>query len=237
MVMVTVQVSGTCLTVQDGRRVVLRAGQFALTDTTQPYARVCPGECVQYAFRIPHARLALPRPALREMTSRALGPGNPVADVAAGYLTRLGSEAALRTGPAADLALSAGIDLVRAAIVAELADDARREHETLTVQIMAYVRTHLAEHDLTPARIAAAHHVSLRQLYTVLGRAGISPADWIRSLRLEAARDDLRRMPAPAVATVGRRWGFMDPTNFSRAFRQAYGMSPRECRDTRLPPR
>jgi len=230
MVMVTVQLAGSCLTVQGGHRVVLQAGQFALTDTTQPYARVCPGDCHQYAFRIPAARLALPGPALREVTSRAFGAGSPVAGAAAGYLTRLASEEALRRGPAAELALAAGIDLVRATVVAELADDTDLRPDPLTTRILAYVREHLAEPELTPARIAAAHHMSLRQLYTVLGRSGISPADWIRGLRLEAARDDLRHRPGPTVAAIGRRWGFADPTNFSRAFRQAYGMTPREWR-------
>ncbi|HEX6452329.1 MAG TPA: AraC family transcriptional regulator [Trebonia sp.] len=32
------------------------------------------------------------------------------------------------------------------------------------------------------------------------------------------------------MAAIARRWGFADSTHFSRRFRQAYGMSPREWR-------
>jgi AraC-like DNA-binding protein len=34
------------------------------------------------------------------------------------------------------------------------------------------------------------------------------------------------------VAVVAHRWGFTNPAHFSRVFRAAYGMSPRECQAT-----
>jgi AraC-like DNA-binding protein len=37
------------------------------------------------------------------------------------------------------------------------------------------------------------------------------------------------RMPT-TIGTVARRWGFTDSTHFSRRFRGAYGLSPREWR-------
>jgi AraC-like DNA-binding protein len=39
-----------------------------------------------------------------------------------------------------------------------------------------------------------------------------------------------RQAPSTTVAAIARRWGFADPTHFSRVFRAAYGMSPREWR-------
>jgi AraC-like DNA-binding protein len=36
------------------------------------------------------------------------------------------------------------------------------------------------------------------------------------------------------VETVARRWGFVDMSSFSRAFRAEYGMSPRQWRELGL---
>jgi AraC-like DNA-binding protein len=41
-------------------------------------------------------------------------------------------------------------------------------------RILAYVRHHLSEADLEPARIAAAHHISTRYLYRLFEKEGIS---------------------------------------------------------------
>ena len=36
-----------------------------------------------------------------------------------------------------------------------------------------------------------------------------------------------------SMAAIGARWGLLDPASFSRAFRAAYGVSPREYRASR----
>jgi AraC-like DNA-binding protein len=35
---------------------------------------------------------------------------------------------------------------------------------------------------------------------------------------------------ATAIASIAREWGFTDPSSFTRMFKNAYGMSPREWR-------
>ena len=95
-----------------------------------------------------------------------------------------------------------------------------------------YVRDHLHERDLTAKRIATAHHVSVRHLYATLARAGISLHNSIQQQRLEECRRELRdpRCAHMAVATIGSRWGFVDPSHFGRLFKAAYGMTPNEWR-------
>ena len=64
----------------------------------------------------------------------------------------------------------------------------------------------------------------MRYLYKVLAERGISLADWIRTHRLEACRQELARAcPATIIAAVARRHGFCDMSSFSRAFRAEYG--------------
>ncbi|MFD0592018.1 helix-turn-helix transcriptional regulator [Catellatospora coxensis] len=85
--------------------------------------------------------------------------------------------------------------------------------------------------------MAATHNISVRHLYAVLSRSGISLGDWIRTRRLAECR---RELAGPngrlrTIAAIGRSWGFTDATHFSKVFKQAYGISPRAWRDEHRP--
>ena len=101
--------------------------------------------------------------------------------------------------------------------------------DTLLTRVTTYVQQHLRDPDLTPEGIAAAHNMSVRQIYKAFAAAGTSLEQWIIDQRLEAARIELRT-PAGrrrAVAATARACGFRDASHFSRRFRAAYGLSPR----------
>ncbi|MGW6798351.1 helix-turn-helix domain-containing protein [Streptomyces sp. NPDC055039] len=106
----------------------------------------------------------------------------------------------------------------------------------LRTRINTYIEQHLADPDLTPQTIADAHHISLRHLQQLLAEDDTSPAAWLRHRRLERCRFDLAdpRLYARPIRAVAARWGFTDPAHFSRLFRAAYGIPPRDYRD--LPP-
>ncbi|GIG84031.1 hypothetical protein Pka01_71580 [Planotetraspora kaengkrachanensis] len=113
-------------------------------------------------------------------------------------------------------------------------DDLAREplHHTLLQRVMSYILLHLAERDLSAERIAAEHHISVRQLYLTLSQAGISLGDWVRSQRLEKCKLELAS-PAyqfTTIEAIAYRWGFASAPHFSRVFKAAYGVSPREWR-------
>jgi AraC-like DNA-binding protein len=82
------------------------------------------------------------------------------------------------------------------------------------------------------AQVAAAHHISERHLYNILGAGGITLADWIRTQRLQRCRNDIAgsAFHATPIASIARGWGFSDPSSFTRMFKNAYAMSPREWR-------
>ncbi len=131
---------------------------------------------------------------------------------------------------AADLA-AATVDLTRALIVSAAGDRRERAvlHGALRARVATHVRAHLPEPDLTPARIAAEHHVSLRTLYNAWGDQDGSLADWSIRQRLERVRRELALSPRPpTVSAAARAWGFVSAAHFTRRFRAAYGLSPRE---------
>lgn len=60
---------------------------------------------------------------------------------------------------------------------------------------------------------------------------GVSPMEYLLSLRLSAARDLLEHS-AKTIGEIAEETGFEDSNYFSRAFRKSSGMSPREFRRT-----
>ncbi len=127
------------------------------------------------------------------------------------------------------------IELMRAVITthldtAELGKDSLKA--TLPLRILEYARAHLHDPHLGAAQVAAAHHISQRHLYNILGASGITLADWIRKQRLERCRNDIAASAfhATPIASIAHGWGFTDPSSFTRTFKNAYGMSPREWR-------
>ncbi|MER5325176.1 helix-turn-helix domain-containing protein [Streptosporangium roseum] len=237
-VFVSLQLSGSSMVIQGGREAVLNPGDLALYDTLLPYTLVNPEGIHQHFFRIPRAELALPPRAIDRITAVRLGRENPVADLASTYFARL-ADSQRRLGGHDSLA-QPSIELLRAVIASRLGDDrlAREAlHTTLDRRIIEYLRAHLAEPDLSAARVARAHHISIRQLYSIMADAGLSLASWIRTHRLEECRKALAQPDArhQTIETVAHRWGFTNATHFSRLFKQAYGKTPREWRELNTP--
>jgi AraC-like DNA-binding protein len=234
-IFLALQLAGSSLIVQDGREAVLRPGELAFSESTSPYTLLDGDGIRQHFFSIPVAALALPHDVIRRLAAVTLSRRHPVADLAGAYFGRIGARPDLCAQPGADAIGQPSIDLVRVLIATHLdAAALGREtaHATLQLRILEYVRAHLPDPDLNAAQIAAAHHISVRHLYNVLGAGGISLGDWIRTRRLEECRNALARPgQSIAIGRLARRWGFRDASSFGRSFRAAYGMSPRAWRD------
>ena len=231
-----VQLAGSSLIVQGDREAVLRPGNLAFFDSTAPYTLLDDEGIRQHFFRIPMASLALPYDAVRQLAAVTLSPGHPVADLAVTYFRRLGARPDTFDQPGASAVGRPSIELVRALISTHLDASAlvtESSEATLLLRIIEYARAHLSEPGLNAAQIAAAHHISVRHLYNVLARGGISLGDWMRERRLAACRDELSNPLADSVtiSSIARRHGFTDPSSFGRLFRAAYGVSPREWRE------
>jgi len=105
-------------------------------------------------------------------------------------------------------------------------------HRSLLVQITAFIERRLGDIYLTPAQIAAAHHISTRQLHKLFHAEGITVSGWIRQRRLEHCGHDLRD-PLHAsrpVGAIAARWGYPDAAHFSRLFKATFGTTPRDYR-------
>lgn len=233
-IFVNVQLTGSSIVVQGDREAVLHPGNLVIYDSTAPYTLLNDTGMTGEFFRIPHSALAMPHSMIRKACAASLSPGHPLTSLTNDYLRRLAADPDILTVAHGDLVGHPSIELVRAVIATHLSADkfgVEPLAATLQLRILEYARHHLSDPNLCADQIAAAHYLSVRHLYRVLAECGVSLADWIRTRRLEACRQELERTSSTTIAAVARRNGFANMSSFSRAFRAEYGLSPGEWRD------
>lgn len=228
-VSIAVQEKGMHRHEQHGRQFVVRPGQLSLNDLDSPFEMGWSGRAANQALWMPVEDLGLPHRVVVEGGSRLTA--SPIHDLVSSQMLGLTAAGdALAAGPRAAEIGETTIDLMRALLASAYDSDYARGAmaEVLLPRIRGYVRRHLGDPDLTPASIAHAHGISLRKLFAVCGEAGFSLEQWIITARLEGSRDDLARPEHrnTPIAAIARRWGFANPSHFSRRFRAMYGITP-----------
>jgi AraC-like DNA-binding protein len=213
--------------------------ELVLTDLTASLDYIRSGEGGSHSFMVDFDELSLPADVIRKAAPQIRS--SPLYDLVRGHIAQLDYIAGQLSGPARTMVGTATTELIRA-LIAGAAQDAALHNEamadSLPTRITMYVQKHVTEPDLSPARIAQAHNISVRHLYNTWAERDLSLAQWIMFERLEAARRELVKPGAQAqtIAAIARRCGFTDATHFSRRFRDAYGMSPREWRQLKTEP-
>ncbi|TWF80397.1 AraC-like DNA-binding protein [Pseudonocardia hierapolitana] len=219
---------------QDGRQAELRPGDFAIVDMTRPSSAMASGRGPKrvVSLTLPRGTLPLPQSEVAKLTAVPVSGRHGTAALVSTLLRQITTDAAAYDPAEATPVSTAVIDLIATTFAARLdrrpalPPDAQRN--MLLRRIYAHIDQHLGDPGLSPTAIAAAHHISLRQLHKFFEPEPHTVAEWIRRRRLDRCRRDLTD-PALATRSIGAiaaRWGFADATNFHRLFRAAHGTPP-----------
>ncbi len=93
-------------------------------------------------------------------------------------------------------------------------------------RVQEYLRANAGE-PVTADQMALLAGVSLRSLYAGFKEyCGVSPMQYLRSLRLDGARSTLLNEPECNIASVAMRWGFGHLGRFSSEYKQRFGETP-----------
>ncbi|MEU8123745.1 helix-turn-helix domain-containing protein [Spirillospora sp. NPDC049024] len=240
---------GSCVLRQNGRRAVVGAGDVVFYDLTRPVEISFDAHHI-FTVVIPHSAVPLPPERLAAFGGTLLGGRARTGRLVSSFLGALaesGAEDAGRGGPAAGgppggaadeiYARHLGgalVELVTGAASEWLGAPPSRSPEGAEMlrTIEEWIEARLHDPSLSPAAIAAAHHISVRQLYRVFQPTGTTVARYIRTRRLEHCRRELGDpfLGTQRIGAIANRWGLPDPAAFSRAFRAAYGLSPSDYR-------
>ncbi|WP_312879784.1 helix-turn-helix domain-containing protein [Actinomadura luteofluorescens] len=222
---------GEMLMVQDGREARLRPGTGGLIAPAAPFRVVQPSPARALVMTIP----------AREMDGRLGGPALPVTglDLSAGLgrvvadmVRAVGEERRSLSEPQFDAACERITELLCLLLAGQERPPAPGHLAEVEAVVRRYVREHATDPGLTGAAMAQDLGWSLRQVQLALQRAGTTPRELIREERLRLVRDRLRN-PLDRHVTItdlAHATGFSSASALSHAFRQRFGVSPRELR-------
>ncbi|KRV47754.1 hypothetical protein AQ490_05090 [Wenjunlia vitaminophila] len=226
-----------------GHEMTLRPRDLVIKDSSQPFfSRVPPGDgpLGHLVAQFSRSLLSFRASDVHRLTAARIRTDQGMGALLAGMLIRLGTDSQCCRPAEASRLGAVVVDLFAALLAQHLDAEAALTRDAyrraLLLRIHAFIHQHLADPELTPAVIAAAHHISLRHLHRLFHEEQTTVAAWVRQQRLEHCRQDLAdpRLAARRIHTIAARWGFARAADFSRAFRSAYGVSPKDYRDIAL---
>lgn len=230
---------GTTTLEHQRRQGTAATGDMRLFGTWHPYvasASAAHGAVSHLVMQVPRTTL----PLSERQVDRFIGSRLPAHKGNGALLARLLTDtvargAQLRPTEAVHLG-SAALELA-AAFLADLSEaqdvlSPETRQSVLITRIRAFIDQNLADPELAPPAIAAAHHISVRYLHLLFQRQGTTVSSLIQQSRLERCRRDLADPVSSLtpIYAIAHRWGFTHPEHFTRLFRYTYGVSPREYR-------
>lgn len=217
---VAIGLHGRSTVTQHGRRVSLRPGDVTVYDTSEGYGVLGDVPFGLLVALVPQDALDLTRDRVAAVSATRLD--GELASVARSRLLALA--AGQGDAAAVEQAMAAVGRLVRAAPPVRL--PGRRDGAELLARAKEVLAARLEDPSLTPDHLAALLGVSRRSLYDLFA-ADVGPvARYVRTLRLERARDLLLAPGSRSVADVAVACGLPDAAHFSRLFRREYGVPP-----------
>jgi AraC-like DNA-binding protein len=229
---------GIARILQDDRQAELYSGDCVVYESSRPYEWIFDKEWQFSVFAFPLGSVQLTESERRLMTAHRLDGKVGISGVVSRFLLDLGRHSnQLPTGQS-ERVLTQASDLVVTLLSGsvERGDEVRGSiQRSLVLRVKDYVEQRLSDPALGPSEIAAAVNISTRYLHKLFEDEHRSVSQYVRELRLERCRRDLLdpRLADRSISSIAFGRGFGDLSGFNRAFKDAYGMSPRDVRSTR----
>jgi len=236
-VLLHVQIHGSAEITQGGKTFSLSPGAVAIVPGGIPYHVCYPEKGRKIILRIPH-RVFHERVLGREVRDfgATVFSGNGLVPVIIELLKSITLEKEGDLSEIEQFTLAESFLALVGAVVrsrsAPNPNDGDKNRSARLCRIFSYLEENFSNHELTPTRIAEANHVSLRHLHGLFKESGTTVSKWIWDRRLRAGREDLLdpKLANLTVCDIAFRRGFSDSAHFSRAFKERFGISPRDLR-------
>lgn len=229
------QVRGSCRVGQANRETITSPGEFSIVDSTEPFVHdYFTDEWEMFSFKIPKSVLDTRMDVHRDVVARKVTDRTPVGKIVVEYLTAIAKRPESLEASALDLN-KIMVDFIGLSLgqSGDRDEGVRRTFRSgLCRSIMSYIELHFADPQMSPSRAAAQFGISTRYLHMVLAERNQTFSQSVMKRRLEQSASNLldERFVNISIAAYGA--GFNDLSHFSRAFRNHYGMSPREYRNS-----
>jgi AraC family transcriptional activator of tynA and feaB len=231
---ICLQRASSAFLVQAGRELALQVGDFCLLDPRLPHTTTFDGSSEMLCFKVPRSMLEARFGRTHRVALRSLGKDSAVGRFTSQYLASLPAHAD-RFEAGHELIREQALDLIALSLGAVTDEQAGKVSAPRALHLLTLrsaIEARLEDASLTPVAAAAAAGISVRYANALLAEQGTSLGHFIQDLRLERCRKILED-PTQAHRTlteIAFAWGFADQSHFSRAFKSAHGVTPREFR-------
>lgn len=229
-------VAGTLEGDCDGQAISVGPGDICVFDLARPFvSRVQTGSTIS---------IVLPREGIdsaaggRSLHGVTLKAGSPVTRLLANFIVSL-SDAAADMASADALAIEeAAIGLFVSGLLRQVPDISMGDPavaQVLRRRVLDFIDANLSEPELGLALLMRHFRVSRAHLYRMFASDG-GVVKAVRERRLDAAYRELTRpgRPPRSVTDIAHVLGFSSSSQFQRAFRARFGMTPSEAREEAL---
>ncbi|WP_027351118.1 helix-turn-helix domain-containing protein [Halotalea alkalilenta] len=217
--------------VQMGREAALGRGEFALYDTRVPYELHLNGEFQQLVVQFPRQHLQRRLGRFDDLTAISFGGGHPLSALIESFLIGLFQLPETLPDQQQRHLIEQAMDLL-ATVIADGSGQPAQAAGALLFQIKMLIDDHLSEPDLSVGAVARRFNITPRYLSMLFQKEGQTFGRYLLASRLRKCAGALRdrRARHGSISDVAYRWGFSDPAYFSREFKKAFGMTPRDYR-------
>lgn len=230
---VVVQLEGCARLDQNGRSTALTPGSWSIYDTARPYTIANTSAVEQFLVLVPREQVLTPEVDADATLVRQYSARTGIGRLACEQMRAAFAELPTGGSQSADSFAESIARLIRDSLL-ERAGQASplSVKEALRDLIKAYIARNLSDPRLSVDQLAAAFNCTKRNLHKTFGDEETTICNYIWQLRLERCRSDLANpaLSARSITEIAYAWGFNSSTHFSRAFKEAYGESPRAYR-------
>lgn len=228
------QVRGSAVLSTDWQTLRLPAGDWTLCDCRKAYTWHFSPNHGQLVLKIPKyklkGRLNMPELAHGRILSGKKGAGKITCNYINSMWGQISNKAFELTPRFEDITL----ELISAAVneAMGIPSELSRSGAVRLLEVKAYISANLRDPGLYVESIAQALQISPRYLHALFKKENATIASYIRDLRLQKCARDLKDplLRQQSITEIAYAWGFNSHTNFTRLFRERFGMAPRDYR-------
>lgn len=237
-----VPLSTPCFIEQSAYRNEVTPGQFTFVATNRPF------QIAQYAGKqgvfstlqamVPGALLRMHLPYIDDLSNKSFPVNAGIGRITTELLEACMRDGAMLSTPGADEMGSALLNMITgtaqwaAASCGTRVSVSEASAKRILVQAKSFIDNHLDDPALDTDMVARNCQISIRYLQAIFNASDESVAAYIREKRLTLCRDALKspKMATRTITEIAGQWGFEDISQFGRAYKKLFGITPRQER-------
>ncbi|HEY4114426.1 MAG TPA: helix-turn-helix domain-containing protein [Rhizomicrobium sp.] len=231
-----VQIGGQLLVKQESHEALLQQGDLVLSDSTLPYQLTYDDSCSTLVLIVAEHELKRHLPTPEEMIGVKMSGAKGLSQTTSLMLRNVWEQAENLPPELGSRIADSILDVfatacteIKGMVVADAAIVGARR-----IQIKRYIEANLRDPELSVRSVAAAFGISPRYLHILFASEQETVSTYVLRRRLEECGKQLADAlwQRRTITEIAFGWGFNNATHFARVFRNHYGTSPREYRNT-----